>query len=107
MMRPVDSSATEPTIRVALSSIELSLLAHVAFDPEALPAIRSGQRLNTVDADDSNIPRHAVPLDAWPEPLWRALAGTFVGLGEPAVSQVDLRVLYAVRIVSDRVDRAA
>lgn len=42
MIRPVDLPGTDSGICIMLSSIELSLLAHVAFDPEALPAIRAG-----------------------------------------------------------------
>lgn len=98
MTRPTDTAAT-PAIHIALSSVELSMLGIVAFDPDTLPAIRAGQWIDTIDGDDSGTLRHVVPLDAWPEALWRALADTIVGLGEPAASQADLSILYAARIV--------
>lgn len=104
MTRPSECPLPTPSIHVALSSIELSLLGIVAFDPDALPAIRGGQRINTIDADDSGILRHAVPRDAWPAALWRALAGTIVGLAEPAASPADLDVLYAARTIPDPAD---
>ncbi len=106
MTRPVECSTSEPAIHVALSSIELSILGIVAFDPDALPAIRAGQRISTIDADDSGMLRHAVPLDAWPEALWRAMAGTIVGFAEPAASQVYPERLYAARTIPDPADRS-
>lgn len=88
---------------VALSSIELSVLSTVAFDPDTLPAIRSGSRINIIDADDSGTLRHTVPLDAWPEALWRALAPDFHGAKRP-VDAVGLAALYASRLVPDPAD---
>lgn len=102
---PACSTATLP-IHIALSSIEVSLLGIVAFDPDALPAIRAGQRINTIDADDSGMLRHAVPLGAWPDTLWRALAGTIVGLAEPAAAHAELDILYAARTIPDPADRS-
>ncbi len=99
MIGRAERPAQMPATHVALSSVDLSILGLVAFDPDALPAIRAGQRPNTIDTDDSGILRHTVPLHAWPEGLWRALAGTIVGFGEPAASQVDLPILYAARVV--------
>lgn len=96
----------EPAVHVALSSIELSILGLVAYDPDALPAVRAGQRINTIDADDSGMLRHAVPLDAWPEALWRALASTIIGLRDPAASQADLAILYAARTIPDPADHS-
>lgn len=101
MIRPASSTRTDGTIHVALSSMELSLLGIVAFDPDALPAIRARQRINTIDADDSGTLRHAVPLDAWPEALWRALADVVLGTVEPSATRVDLATRYGPRLIPD------
>ncbi len=100
------SPDAEPAVHVALSSIELSILGLVAFDPDALPAVRAGQRINTIDADDSGMLRHAVPFDAWPEALWRALAGTIVGLAQPAAPPAESDILYAARTIPDPADHS-
>ncbi|MET3436047.1 hypothetical protein [Sphingomonas sp. 1185] len=91
-------------IHVALSSIELSILGAVAFDPDTLPAIRSGTWINTIDADDSGTLRHTIPLDGWPEALWRVLFPILLAAGTPTQS-VDLATLYAPRLVPDPADR--
>ncbi len=106
MRPPSGSPDAEPAVHVALSSIELSILGLVAYDPDALPATCAGQRINTIDADDSGELRHAVPLHAWPEALWRALAGTIVGLTEPAASRAELAILYAARTIPDPADHS-
>lgn len=105
MMRPYEASDAG-TIHVALSSIELSLLGIVGFDPDALSAIRAGERINTIDVDDSGTLRHAVPLDAWPEALWHALADVVLGTVEPSATPVDLVTLYGPRLVPDPMDRS-
>jgi len=101
-------AGTSPAVatHVALSSIELSVLSTVAFDADTLPAIRSVNRINIIDADDSGTLRHTVPLEAWPEALWRALAPDFLGAKRPVdpVDPVGLAALYASRLVPDPAD---
>jgi len=98
-------AGTSPAVaaHVALSSIELSVLSTVAFDADTLPAIRSGNRINIIDADNSGTLRHTVPLEAWLEALWRALAPDFLGAKRP-VDPVGLAALYASRLVPDSAD---
>ncbi len=104
MSRDADTGSNR-AIHVALSSVELSLLGLVAFDPDALPAIRAGQRINTIDADDSGDLRHAVPLDAWPATLWQALAGVIVG-ATGCMQPGDPAMLYRPRLLPDPADRS-
>lgn len=85
-------------IHVALSSIELSTLTLVAFDPEAAPSVRGGAWVNIIDGDDSGMLRHVVPLAGYPEAAWRAVASAARDLSAVA-SHLPLEQVYDARIV--------
>ncbi len=85
-------------VDVALSSIELSILTLVAFDPEAEPAVRRGAWVNVVDGDDSGTLRHVVPLGGYADAAWRAVASTASDLRAVA-GHLPLEQIYAARIV--------
>lgn len=86
---------------VALSSLERSALQIALFDPASVPSIRSGARLNLIDADDSGTLRHVVALADYPDALWRAVAPAFVDVPAPTSAPVTLARLYASRAVPD------
>ncbi|WIW89622.1 hypothetical protein K3M67_06600 [Sphingobium sp. V4] len=92
------ASSRPPTVHVALSSIELSLLTLVTSDPEAEPAVRQGAWVNFIDGDDSGMLRHVVPIAGYPEAAWRAVASTTLDL--PAVADpLPVDEIYSARIV--------
>jgi hypothetical protein len=93
-----EGGSRPPKLHVALSSIELSTLTLVAFDPEAEPVIRQGAWVNIVDGDDSGMLRHVVPLAGYPEAAWRAVASTACDLMAVA-DALPLEQIYAARIV--------
>jgi hypothetical protein len=90
--------ATPLLDHVALNSFELSALRIIDFDPEAAAAIGQGASINLVDGDDSGTIHHVLPVTAYPETVWRAVASTIPGLVDKAAT-IPLAQLFADRIV--------
>lgn len=85
-------------ICIALSSIELSAVRFLQFDPDAALAVRQGAYINTVDDDDSGAIRHIVPISAYPEAVWRVAASAITNLSDTAETR-PLIELYAARLI--------
>ncbi len=95
------TSIDRPVTHVALSSLERSALQVALFDPASIASIRSGARLNLIDADDSGTLKHVVALADYPDALWHAVASALVEAPVPGTSPVSLAELYASRAVPD------
>ncbi|QNG43528.1 hypothetical protein [Sphingobium yanoikuyae] len=95
------ASIDHPVTHVALSSLERSALQVALFDPASIASIRSGARLNLIDADDSGTLKHVVALADYPDALWHAVASALVEAPTPVPSPVSLAELYASRAVPD------
>jgi hypothetical protein len=95
------ASIDHPVTHVALSSLERSALQVALFDPASIASIRSGARLNLIDADDSGTLKHVVALADYPDALWHAVASALVEDPAPAPAPVTLAELYASRAVPD------